>query len=887
MRRLFGSRVALWLLFWVGVSLLVVSCGDPGADGLPGLTGSSGADGADGDDGITGDTGLGVEITDRHGTEMLLTTGEYETAGKYFATATIISATANTSGVATVNFTVEDEDGDPAPGITGIDFGIAALFPASGGESFNKWYSYVYRTATASAAGTNPAGTLAEQAYRENGGTFADYGDGSYSYVFDTDLSTVTTPVSSVDVTYDRSFTHRVSVMIGGHSGATADANFDFVPDGSSITETRDIVQTTTCIKCHGVEFHGHGGDRLTMENCVTCHNAPGGSDPEGGALMDMTVMIHKIHAGGELASIPGVDGIVFDDPATGIDESADNGAYTWWGHRDSEHSWEKTAFPAVIQNCTACHEGTGADVANWMTVPSRLACGSCHDDVDFTDGTNHLTAGAQANDNGCAGCHPDSGSTYAVTDAHDWTVKDPRHIMEFQVDITVSAPATGDYFVAGESPVISIVLRHDDDGDATWDTIDHTTVIEDTDNESNALPRDGLFDTAYLFVQGPRAKFNPVLTTRARVEVVSTTDLTFDLSTSGASLDLVVDGGQDLLSFDPATPEEDILLVSDISVDVTDGVQAAIIADPAAVTQAEIVDWLNADADFAGRCIAYIDGSPDTVAIRSRNLGDFFSLQLEACEVNTVVFGGNTTVQVVGGYYPSNAIYQHALAIDDDPKADWTTDQITYTLDPVDDLKPGTYVVSVEIKDRGKLDDDDYTTPSVASATFQVGTATEEAMVATNCGACHESTPGRGYVLDFVRHHKKFGDDAVDMCAACHDYQSGKATGAWYGGKPISKRTHAVHRGAYLNYPNTTVDHEDTIAGRNWAIHFPQDIRNCESCHTDATSGSWMTGAARLPCQGCHDSDAVTTHMLLQTWDPTPDDPWSGDEQESCKMCH
>jgi hypothetical protein len=37
----------------------------------------------------------------------------------------------------------------------------------------------------------------------------------------------------------------------------------------------------------------------------------------------------------------------------------------------------------------------------------------------------------------------------------------------------------------------------------------------------------------------------------------------------------------------------------------------------------------------------------------------------------------------------------------------------------------------------------------------------------------------------------------------------------------------------------------------------------------------------------GCHDSDAAKAHMKLQTWDPTPTDPWSGDEEESCQACH
>jgi hypothetical protein len=47
------------------------------------------------------------------------------------------------------------------------------------------------------------------------------------------------------------------------------------------------------------------------------------------------------------------------------------------------------------------------------------------------------------------------------------------------------------------------------------------------------------------------------------------------------------------------------------------------------------------------------------------------------------------------------------------------------------------------------------------------------------------------------------------------------------------------------------------------------------------------MTKPGRLPCMGCHDSDAATAHLQLNTWDPTPADPFSGDEEEACRTCH
>jgi hypothetical protein len=81
--------------------------------------------------------------------------------------------------------------------------------------------------------------------------------------------------------------------------------------------------------------------------------------------------MIHKIHAGGELASIPGADGKVWDDPATTTDESADNGEYAIWGNKNRKHTWWKVGFPAIIENCTKCHQAQ-ADVDNWKNKPSR-----------------------------------------------------------------------------------------------------------------------------------------------------------------------------------------------------------------------------------------------------------------------------------------------------------------------------------------------------------------------------------------------------------------------------------------------------------------------------------------------------------------------------------
>jgi hypothetical protein len=884
--------VHFWPVLLLATVLVLAGWADDasfGAAGTPGAAGTAGADGGN------------VEVLNFHGSDFLRSTGEFAEGDNplRFVTATITGADATEGGTVTIAFTVAENDADATPvtGITSVNANIVKLEPAANGESFNQWVPYIYRTETVSGtedpAGNpfdEPDGFEVEQGYRESC-DLTDRGDGSYTCVLPTNIASVVTPVAGTAITFDDTLTHRVSIQMGGRRGPTDDDTFDFVPDGSAVTETRNIVETAACTQCHGEEFRSHGGDRLSVENCVTCHN-PAGTDAQGGETLDMQVMIHRIHAGGELATIPGDDGIVWDDPATPEDEHADNGEYAIWGDRDTKHEWWKVEFPAVISNCMKCHQETGGDHENWKNNPNRVACGSCHNNVDFATGTNH-GGGVQANDNSCTTCHPASGVEAPfikpITVVHDWTRRDQRHIPEFQVDLTASDPPNGEYFEAGESPVITIVINEDDDGDGVWTPVadHHITSESNTSGEGCAKdacpPRDGIFTGTALFVHGPRARRVPVLTTAARVEILASGAGPFDLS-AAHTLEITFDGGKDLFKSDTALRE---IVSGTVSVDIADGT----FADLSAATATEIMDWLNGDAAFAARGIAYIDEASGLLAIRSRNLGTFYSLQLSDGTMTTAVFGSDTAVKVIGGFTVSASIADTA-----DPKLAQFADRIEYTLDTVDDLQPGTYMVGVEFADRGRPSTSNYKTPSVAKARFQVGQADEELAPAGNCALCHQGPDGRGFVLDYYRHDKIFDNTAVDQCGQCHDYQSQTDTAGspssdgWNGSRPISRRVHAVHYGSSLNYPLLTVNYQDAdpIAGRKWDITYSQDIRNCETCHPDGTtSGTWITKAARTPCSGCHDSDAATAHMKLMTYDPTPALPWNGDQEESCQTCH
>jgi hypothetical protein len=397
--------------------------------------------------------------------------------------------------------------------------------------------------------------------------------------------------------------------------------------------------------------------------------------------------------------------------------------------------------------------------------------------------------------------------------------------------------------------------------------------------------PGDGQFAASSFFVHGPRARRMPVLTTAARSQVLSPVAASFDLSAAGATLVVKIDQGADVVKADALGT----VLAGNVTVPVSSGT----FANKAAATPDEIVAWLNGNAAFKARAIAFLQAGK--VGIRSRNLGRVYALQLVASEVTTKVFAGDVTVHMPTGSTPSNVLAVDADPSKNDPKITRTAAALVYQLDPVDDLAPGTYVATIEIGDRGRKSATDYRTPSVAKVIFQVGQAAEEKPPAGNCATCHQNSGGQGggdgFVLDFSRHYKIFDDTAVDQCGACHDQQPQAATGAgWTGARPISKRVHAVHFGSSLAHPLGTVDYSggDPVPGRNWDITFPQDVRNCQTCHEDGTtSGSWATEAARLPCSGCHDGDAAKVHMKLMTLDPTPADPWSGDEEESCKACH
>ncbi len=292
-----------------------------------------------------------------------------------------------------VTFTLKNDAGDPLTleDVSIRGFMIAKLDVLDADKGSMVYHSYTTSVQTVP-EGEENAGASAEQATYDSGGEYTEVETGKYFYTFDTALPN----------DYDATATHTVGgqleLVVEDEDDAplyAANPLYHFVPDGNEVEFLRKVVTTEGCNKCHtGMGIHG--GARRAVGLCILCHS-PQTTDPDTGNSVDMTEMTHKIHMGANLPSVQ------------------EGGEYKIIGYRQSEHDYSHVEFPTDNRNCTICHDGVQADV--YKTAPSRRACGSCHDNIDFEEGIGHI---AQADDNSCAQCHPpEEGGVIAVEAAH------------------------------------------------------------------------------------------------------------------------------------------------------------------------------------------------------------------------------------------------------------------------------------------------------------------------------------------------------------------------------------------------------------------------------------------------------------------------------------
>ena len=349
----------------------------------------------------------------------------------------------STTGPITVRFTLKDSNGFPVDlkGVYSINQPITPTFAlayytkdANGNVSPLTVFT---QSAKAAADGGAPLWqpTMYSPQTSTGAGTIAEngIGAGDYTYTFP---ATTTQPTSSASgyeaVAYDTTKTSENHVVwiaasretdmvdpTNGKQFYTANYPYYFIPAGGTATP-RQIIANSNCQSCHdnfrlesttSDAFIPHGGQRIDGEMCNVCHNPGRVSNPAA----DSKVYIHRIHYGDRLQPGNQFHGIA-------------------------------ATYPQDVRNCDTCH-ANAAQGGQSITNPSRAACTSCHDYVDFsgnqnlpTCNYNHLVlddgglpvpcehiGGAQSDDTKCTLCHTTtSHSHYAADTAAGLPVEPP-----------------------------------------------------------------------------------------------------------------------------------------------------------------------------------------------------------------------------------------------------------------------------------------------------------------------------------------------------------------------------------------------------------------------------------------------------------------------------
>ncbi|HET7771100.1 MAG TPA: OmcA/MtrC family decaheme c-type cytochrome [Chloroflexota bacterium] len=357
----------------------------------------------------------------------------------------------------------------PVPGVRNVRFTIGYI-QTDPNSKLTSWQSYVLAPAQGQpypfkgetrqpviAQGTLP------NILMDIGGSYRDLGGGTFSYTFATALPE----------NYDRSATHRVGgETTRGGLDKSANATFDFVPSGGAVSTTRDVVANESCSQCHE-PLALHGGLRTDTKLCVLCHTSQA-TDLETGNALEFNQMVHRIHYGASSPAVrAGTPYVLKGFPPEPVDFSA--AVFPQFGGVSGSTIGE-------VRTCTVCHGAppragldratypavqfpaatmSAADYAklapnadNYKTAPSRAACGSCHNQIDWATGSALFNGpaavppanarrshpgGPQLNDNRCTACHEaDSGSEFddSVVGAHTIQARS-RQLKGYKVEIT------------------------------------------------------------------------------------------------------------------------------------------------------------------------------------------------------------------------------------------------------------------------------------------------------------------------------------------------------------------------------------------------------------------------------------------------------------------
>ena len=400
-----GDPSVPWLALGMLLTIfLLAACGGgtTGDVGPAAAPGTPGADGADGTDGVEGPAGsaappwvdlstLGVTV---------VAAGVTENPGTPWVDIEI-------SGQSTFGTAVLLRPDDL--GANFFEFTFTRLVDRGG---YTSWQPYV--ASASSSVGVTPtiqvlrAGSISGT---DEGGVWENQGGGVWRYYLPINVNNVpapytagnvrfnaATPVTAADwAAYTGNETHRVGVLLRPSTGNWEPAHgfLDFVPNGGTPVE-KHVAANASCTNCHDrlggqvSQNSIHGRTRTGVEYCSGCHNAYH-INVRTLSPVDITYIGHEIHSG------------------AGIADTKQHLRYNW-GSATVDPTRYMAYFPKDLKNCSTCHDSAAASGADLIYArPTIQACGSCHDNVNFTTGviSNKVTTHPAGVTNAqCSNCH-------------------------------------------------------------------------------------------------------------------------------------------------------------------------------------------------------------------------------------------------------------------------------------------------------------------------------------------------------------------------------------------------------------------------------------------------------------------------------------------------
>lgn len=755
-------------------------------------------------------------------------------------------------------------------------------------------------------------------------------------------------------------------------------ATYNLLYGGATTITPRAVVADANCNVCH-TTVRAHGGTRVDVDLCLLCHtagaedrNTPSAAGGTPDVSVDFKVMIHKIHNGKHLPSVNGVttdvngarvygtgvpmqyvgfnnsivdvSGVGFPVfPAFNIQMPRDSG----YAALSSTNQGKENLIRTGIVSCDKCHgdpDGSGTETAPaqgdlWKTQPSRKACGSCHDDVDWAKPytSNLQTMGANKGNETCAlsGCHDVSGTPLSVFDAHRHPILNPAQAPEIAVNVSEVKEAgvnNSDGTVdPGEKIQVKFRIQYTNGANAGLDvplTAFHTPVSPATA---------GSFT---MIISGPTSNYNLVVNSGVPMSATAASAHPAWANPVGGVYTMLVPeqillekvgvGAAGLDNFVTARGALATNLTTLYKRGVAGGTPGSTTATVAAQKRQNYFDVASI-ANFANPDYVVIDDGLATEEYAQVAVGEgnrlWIKQQLRFAHAagatiqeitlttvtasgNWAVSGGNiaelsdqfTAGQVAVATYWADFVMptEFPAPINDTPDlgesfGEWKNKAIvdgTYTLDCYARVNNGVVLYG---------ESQSYpSTSDAGAADFLVGSATtiEPYTVISNdsnCYTCHNDIwfhggGRRGFNTCIMCHGDSTAEDAGRFKTNTANYVD--TVGVSIG---FREMLHKIHKGEELaNAATYEVLGNGTPPSRNGygEVVFPAwpgGVRQCERCHgndawhapqnrTHPAVGSVPARVWGFVCGSCHDSTSAHAHIDTQT---------APNGQEACDVCH